>query len=81
MPAYVLAYKLAGPSDIPTVLLGDTVIVNKAAYRVRLPYSDLTLMRSGRPRRGDFVLLKLRHHRRLKGPFFKRIIGLPGRDG
>jgi len=78
MPAYIWAYKLAGPSDIPTVLLVDTVIVNRAAYWVKLPYSNVALLRSGLPKRGDFVLLQLRNHPRLKYPFFKRIMGLPG---
>lgn len=78
VPAYVRAYKLTGTSDVPTVLLGDTVIVNNAAYRVKLPYTYVTLFRRGLPRRGDFVLLRLPNNPRLKGGFFKRILGLPG---
>ena len=78
IPSYLWAYKLAGRSDIPTVLLGNQVIVNKAAFRVNLPYSHITLLRTGLPKRGDFVLLELRNHPRLKSAFFKRIMGLPG---
>lgn len=78
LPAYLRAYVLAGPSDIPTVLLGDKVIVNHAAYSLKLPYSDVRAFRTGSPSRGDFVLLRLSDHPRLKSPFFKRIIGLPG---
>ncbi|MBM3762975.1 MAG: signal peptidase I [Acidobacteria bacterium] len=78
LPAYLRAYVLVGPSDMPTVLLGDKVIVNHAAYSLKLPYFDLKAFRTGSPRRGDFVLLQLRNHQRLKSPFFKRIIGLPG---
>jgi signal peptidase I len=78
IPAYLHAYALAGPSDIPTVLLGDKVIVNTAAYELRLPYSHVTLFRTGLPRRGDFVLMRLDNYPRLKSAFFKRIIGLPG---
>lgn len=78
LPAYLRAYVLTGPSDIPTVLLGDKVIVNHAAYSLRLPYSDVKIFRTGSPRRGDFVLLRLGNHPRLKSAFFKRIIGLPG---
>ena len=55
VPAYLHAYTLIGPSDIPTVLLGDQVIVNSAAYHWKLPYSNVTLFRSGSPQRGDFV--------------------------
>src|SRR5262245_56678711 len=78
IPAYLHAYTLAGSSDIPTVLLGDKVIVNNAAYHLKLPYSKIALFRTGLPKRGDFVLLQLSNHPRLKYPFFKRIIGLPG---
>jgi signal peptidase I len=78
IPAYLHAYALAGPSDIPTVLLGDKVVVNAAAYELRLPYSHVPLFRTGLPKRGDFVLLRLNNHSRLKSAFFKRIIGLPG---
>ncbi|MBM3756850.1 MAG: signal peptidase I [Acidobacteria bacterium] len=78
LPAYLRAYELAGPSDIPTVLLGDKVIVNHAAYSLKLPYSDVGVFRTGSLSRGDFVLLRLKNHPRLKSPFFKRVIGLPG---
>src|ERR1035441_8204113 len=56
VPAYLHAYTLIGPTDIPTVLLGDKIIVNSAAYNLKLPYSKVTLFRSGLPKRGDFVL-------------------------
>jgi signal peptidase I len=78
VPAYLHAYELIGPSDIPTVLLGDKVIVNSAAYSVKLPYFNVRLFRSGSPKRGDFVLLHVLNNPRFKFGFFKRIIGLPG---
>lgn len=78
LPAYLHAYKLVGPSDIPTVLIGDQVVVSTASYEVKLPYSNAALFRRGSPKRGDFVLLRLRNHPRLKSAFFKRILGLPG---
>jgi signal peptidase I len=78
VPAYLHAYTLAGTSDIPTLLLGDTVIVNSAAYRVNLPYSSVRLFQSGRPRRGDMVLLHILNDPTVKSAFFKRVMGLPG---
>jgi signal peptidase I len=78
IPAYLHAYVLSGASDIPTVLLGDKVVVNHAAYELRLPYSQVPLFRTGLPKRGDFILLRLNNHPRLKAAFFKRIMGLPG---
>ncbi|HYK87632.1 MAG TPA: signal peptidase I [Acidobacteriota bacterium] len=78
VPAYVRAYNIIGASEIPTVLLGDKIIVNNAAYVVRAPYSSTKLFRTGAPKRGDFVFLRLPNNPRLKLGFFKRIVGLPG---
>jgi signal peptidase I len=77
-PAYLCAWELSGPSDIPSLLLGDKVIVNNAAYRVNLPYSDVRLFRTGSPKRGDMVLLHVLNDPSLKHNFFKRVMGLPG---
>lgn len=78
VPAYLRAYTLSGASEIPTLLLGDKVIVNGAAYIVNLPYSSVRLFRSGSPKRGDMVLLHVLNDPHLKFAFFKRIMGLPG---
>lgn len=78
VPAYLHAYLLTGPSDIPTVLLGDKVIVNTAAYNLKLPYSNVMLFWTGLPKRGDFVLLHVLNNSRLKFGFLKRVLGLPG---
>jgi signal peptidase I len=78
IPAYLHAYTLSGSSDIPTVLPGDKIIVNSAAYSLKLPYSDVRLFRSGSPKRGDLVQMHVLNNPRLKFGFFKRIVGLPG---
>jgi signal peptidase I len=77
-PCYLRAYKLAGASDIPTLLLGDQVIVNRAAYTVNLPYSNVRLFRTGASKRGDLVLLHILKDPHLKYAFVKRVMGLPG---
>jgi signal peptidase I len=74
LPAYLRAFTLSGPSDAPTLLLGDRAVVNRAAYWVNLPYTDIKLIRVSHPRRGDLVLV-LRPDRPLL--VFKRVIGLP----
>lgn len=79
-PAYLRPYKITGASEIPTVLLGDKIVVNNAAYVLRVPYSHTKLFRTGSPKRGDFVFLHLPNYPRLRG-FFKRIMGLPGNGG
>jgi signal peptidase I len=78
LPAYLRAYTLTGPSDIPTLLLGDKAVVSNAAYGVNLPYSKVRLFRSGSPKRGDLVLLHILNDPGLRFPFCKRVMGLPG---
>jgi len=74
-PAYLRAYVLTGVSDAPTLLLGDKALVNKAAYSVNLPYSNIKIAQAGQPKRGDMVQIKWPEHPVL---LFKRVIGLPG---
>ena len=59
----------------PTLLEGDVVLVNRLAYDLKLPLTDLSLLTLGKPRRGDVVTLT--------SPatgvrLIKRIVGLPG---
>jgi signal peptidase I len=75
LPAYLRAYSLSGVSDAPTLLLGDKVLVNQAAYWIKLPYTGVKLFQVSRPRRGDMVLVRVPD---LPIPIFKRILGLPG---
>lgn len=73
LPSYLWSYSITGASEAPTVLKGDTIIVNRAAYDFRLPYSRLTLFHTGSPRRGDMVLAHLPDGRSA----IKRILALP----
>ncbi|MBY0366521.1 MAG: signal peptidase I [Proteobacteria bacterium] len=67
----------------PTLLEGDVVLVNRLAYDLKLPLTDLVLLPLGEPRRGDVVTLSSP----VDGTrLIKRIVGLPGdrvamRDG
>jgi signal peptidase I len=75
LPSYVWAYKLTGASESPTITMGGTFLVNKAAFDVRLPYSQAVILRVASPQRGDVV--QFRHPTLpIMGP--KRVIGLPG---
>jgi len=75
LPSYLWPYLLTGASEAPTILLGDTFIVNRAAYDLRVPYSRITLFHTGSPRRGDIVQAQLPAH---IGLGIKRVVGLPG---
>ena len=59
----------------PTLLEGDLVFVDRIAYDLKLPLSDLILARIGEPRRGDVVVF---HSPRDGIRLIKRVIALPG---
>jgi len=59
----------------PTLLEGDVVLVNRLAYDLKLPLTDIVLMPVAAPRRGDVATLSSpADGTRL----IKRIVGLPG---
>lgn len=59
----------------PTLLEGDVVFVDRLAYNLKLPLTDIVLARTGEPRRGDIVtFFSPKDGKRL----IKRVIGLPG---
>ena len=76
-------YYVPTGSMIPTVAVGDRLIVNKLAYGLRLPFSDLTLVPFSGPARGEVVILTSPEDGQV---LLKRVAALPGdlvavRDG
>tara|TARA_Y100000592_G_scaffold89990_1_gene148031 strand:- start:262 stop:963 length:702 start_codon:yes stop_codon:yes gene_type:complete len=66
---------ISGRSMQPTLLDGDKVWVNKLAYDVRIPFTDISLLSLSDPERGDIVIIDSEAAgKRL----VKRIIGVPG---
>jgi signal peptidase I len=60
----------------PTIVEGDRVFVWKSAYQVRIPFSRIRLFVTGKPERGDVVVV--RNPDGGSVPFVKRLVGLPG---
>ena len=59
----------------PTILEGDVIWENKLAYDIQLPFTDISLVRIGEPKRGDIVVFtSAAANKRM----IKRLIGLPG---
>jgi signal peptidase I len=59
----------------PTLLDGDVVLVNRVAYDLKLPLTDVSLVRLSEPRRGDVVTF----HSPSNGVrLIKRLVGVPG---
>ncbi|MFT6899489.1 MAG: signal peptidase I, partial [Paraglaciecola sp.] len=59
----------------PTIVEGDRILVNKMAYRLELPFTDISLMETGSPERGDIVVF---NSQAADNRLVKRLIGLPG---
>ena len=59
----------------PTILEGDRIFVNKLAYDLKLPYTQIRLRTWADPKRGDIVIMySPEDGKRL----VKRVVGLPG---
>ena len=66
---------ISGASMLPTLVDGDKVWVNKLAYDVKVPFTDVTLAKLSDPTRGDIVIIdSVQARKRL----VKRIVGVPG---
>jgi signal peptidase I len=59
----------------PTVLEGERVFVNRAAYDLKVPFTTLRLARWADPSRGDIVILYSPHD---GVRLLKRVVGVPG---
>lgn len=59
----------------PTILEGDVIVENKMAYDLQVPFTDISLMQLGQPKRGDIIVFSSKESgKRL----IKRLVGLPG---
>lgn len=75
--AFVIqAFKIPSGSMIPTLKIGDHILVNKFIYGTKLPFTDRIIIPFKRPNRGDIIVFKFPDDE--KKDFIKRVIGLPG---
>jgi signal peptidase I len=69
-------FKIPSGSMLPTLLVGDFILVNKFTYGIRLPIVNLKVVELGSPQRGDVMVF--RYPRDESVDYIKRVIGLPG---
>ncbi|AJX34799.1 signal peptidase I [Burkholderia oklahomensis] len=62
-------------SMLPTIRLGDRIVVDKIAYDLRVPFTHIRVAHLSDPRRGDIVTVDSSAAHEL---LVKRVIGLPG---
>ena len=69
-------FRIPSGSMIPTLLIGDFIVVNKFTYGIRLPVVKTKILANNSPGRGDVVVFRFPLDQSI--PFIKRVIGLPG---
>jgi signal peptidase I len=73
---FVQAFKIPSGSMIPTLQIGDWLLVNKVIYGIKIPVLRKTLIPFTEPKRGDVVVFVYPMDR--SKDFIKRVIGVGG---
>jgi len=69
-------FKIPSGSMIPTLLVGDFILVNKFTYGIRLPVINKKIISINEPQRGDVMVFRYPEDPSLD--YIKRVIGVPG---
>lgn len=69
-------FRIPSGSMIPTLRVGDFILVNRFAYGLRCPIGDCKLLALGEPKRGEVIVF--RYPVDPRQDFIKRVVGLPG---
>ena len=69
-------FKIPSGSMIPTLRIGDLILVNKFHYGVRLPVLNTKVIDNNEPQRGDVMVFRYPPQPSLD--YIKRVVGVPG---
>jgi len=69
-------FRIPSGSMMPTLLVGDFILVNKFAYGIRLPVLNTKILEIDEPERGDVVVFRYPNDPSVD--YIKRVVGLPG---
>ena len=69
-------FKIPSGSMVPTLLVGDLILVNKFHYGIRLPVINKKIIANNDPKRGDVMVFRYPVNPSLD--YIKRVVGVPG---
>src|SRR6187455_3657628 len=69
-------FKIPSGSMIPTLLVGDFILVNKYTYGIRLPVANVKIVDVNAPQRGEVMVFRFPRDPSLD--YIKRVVGVPG---
>lgn len=69
-------FKIPSGSMIPTLLVGDFLLVNKYTYGLRVPLTSIKMTDGNAVKRGDVVVFRFPNDPSVD--YIKRVVGLPG---
>ena len=69
-------FKIPSSSMVPTLQIGDLILVNKYTYGIRLPIVNKKVVSINNPERGDVMVFKFPKDPSLD--YIKRVVGIPG---
>ncbi|HEY8554833.1 MAG TPA: signal peptidase I [Burkholderiales bacterium] len=69
-------FRIPSGSMLPSLLVGDFILVNKFSYGIRLPIINTKILDLGSPERGDVAVFRFPRDESIN--YIKRVIGLPG---
>jgi signal peptidase I len=69
-------FKIPSGSMIPTLLVGDFILVNKFTYGIRLPVINRKILDINQPKRGEVMVFRYPEDPSID--YIKRVVGLPG---
>ena len=72
----VQAFKIPSGSMIPTLLIGDHILVNKFIYGIKIPFTEKKFLMFNKPERGDVIVFK--YPENPQKDFIKRVIAVEG---
>ncbi len=75
-------FKIPSGSMIPTLLVGDHLLVNKFIYGTKIPFTDIEIFPIEKIKRGDVIVFTYPNNERDPSKnslyYIKRVVGLPG---